>query len=137
MQSSMQAPAIDAILALGSMSGDKEYHEFAKLVCPSLTDSDISEITRHMDRFNDWPESYLLDSIIDYLNLSDEQFMFFLEQYVNPKGCCYWAFSHRVLRLAGSLSSGDWTMRRERRVYQASEQAQRYAAGSNLFQRVL
>ena len=76
--------AIDAILALGSMSGDKEYHEFAKLVCPSLTDSDISEITRHMDRFNDWPESYLLDSIIDYLNLSDEQFMFFLEQYVNP-----------------------------------------------------
>ena len=53
------------------------------------------------------------------------------------KGCCYWAFSHRVLRLAGSLSSGDWTMRRERRVYQASEQAQRYAAGSNLFQRVL
>lgn len=39
--------AIDAILALGSMSGDKEYHEFAKLVCPSLTDSDISEITRH------------------------------------------------------------------------------------------
>ena len=35
------------------------------------------------------------------------------------KGCCYWAFSHRVLRLAGSLSSGDWTMRRERRVYQA------------------
>lgn len=71
--------AIDAILALGSMSGDKEYHEFAKLVCPSLTDSDISEIARHMDRFNDWPESYLLDSIIDYLNLSDEQFMFFLE----------------------------------------------------------
>ncbi len=71
--------AIDATLAIGSMSGDKEYHEFAKLVCPSLTDSDISEIARHMDRFNDWPESYLLDSIIDYLNLSDEQFMFFLE----------------------------------------------------------
>lgn len=75
---------IDAILALGSMAGDKEYHEFAKIVCPSLSEGDISEITRHMDRFNDWPESYLLDSIIDYLNLTDEQFMFFLEQYVNP-----------------------------------------------------
>ena len=75
---------IDAILALGSMSGDKEYHEFAKWVCPSLTDSDIAEIARHMDRFDDWPESYLLDSIIDYLSLSDEQFIFFLEQYVNP-----------------------------------------------------
>ena len=66
------------------MSGDKEYHEFAKWVCPSLTDSDIAEIARHMDRFDDWPESYLLNSIIDYLSLSDEQFMFFLEQYVNP-----------------------------------------------------
>lgn len=75
---------IDAILALGSMAGDKEYHEFAKLVCPSLSDGDISEIARHMDRFDDWPESYLLDSIIDYLSLTDEQFMFFLEQYVNP-----------------------------------------------------
>ena len=75
---------VDAILALGSIAGDKEYHEFAKIVCPSLSDGDISEIARHMDRFDDWPESYLLDSIIDYLNLSDEQFMFFLEQYVNP-----------------------------------------------------
>lgn len=75
---------VDAILALGSLAGDKEYHEFAKIVCPSLSDGDISEIARHMDRFNDWPESYLLDSIIDYLNLTDEQFMFFLEQYVNP-----------------------------------------------------
>lgn len=75
---------IDAILALGSMAGDKEYHEFAKLVCPSLSDGDISEIARHMDRFDDWPESYLLDSIIDYLGLTDEQFMFFLKQYVNP-----------------------------------------------------
>ena len=75
---------VDAILALGSMAGDKEYHEFAKIVCPSLSEGDISEIARHMDRFDDWPESYLLDSIIDYLNLTDEQFMFFLEQYVNP-----------------------------------------------------
>lgn len=75
---------IDAILALGSMAGDKEYHEFAKIVCPSLSGEDISEIARHMDRFNDWPESYLLDSKINYLNLTDEQFMFFLEQYVNP-----------------------------------------------------
>lgn len=75
---------VDAILALGSIAGDKEYHEFAKLVCPFLSESDISEIARHMDRFDDWPESYLLDSMIDYLNLTDEQFMFFLEQYVNP-----------------------------------------------------
>lgn len=75
---------VDAILALGNMKGDKEYHEFAKIVCPSLSEGNIAEIARHMDRFDDWPESYLLDSIIDYLNLTDEQFIFFLEQYVNP-----------------------------------------------------
>lgn len=75
---------IDAILAIGSLTGDMEYHQFAKKVCPSLNDDVISEIARHMDRFDDWPESYLLESVIDYLQLSDEQFGFFLEQYVNP-----------------------------------------------------
>lgn len=48
------------------MTGDKEYHEFAKLVCPSLREGTISEIARHMDRFDDWPESYLLDTVIDF-----------------------------------------------------------------------
>lgn len=75
---------VDAMLALGSLTGDKPYHEFAKIVCPLLTEETISDIARHMDRFDDWPESYLIDTIIDYLNLSDEGFMFFLEQYVNP-----------------------------------------------------
>lgn len=75
---------IDALLAIGNLKGDKEYHEFAKWVCPSLSDGAISEIARHMDRFDDWPESYLVDTIIDYLKLSDKDFMFFLTQYVNP-----------------------------------------------------
>ncbi len=75
---------VDAILAMGNIKGDKEYHEFAKWVCPSLGEGVISEIARHMDRFDDWPEGYLVDTIIDYLNLSDEEFMFFLTQYVNP-----------------------------------------------------
>lgn len=75
---------IDAILALGNLQGNMTYHEFAKFVCPSLNDSWISEITRHMDRFDDWPESYLIDTIIDYLKLSDKDFLFFLTQYVNP-----------------------------------------------------
>lgn len=75
---------IDALLAMGNLTGDKEYHEFAKLVCPSLSEGTFSEIARHMDRFEDWPESYLLDTVIDYLQLSDEDFYLFLEQYVNP-----------------------------------------------------
>lgn len=74
---------IDAILARGNLTGDKEYYEFAKIVCPSLSDDEIQEIARHMDRFHDWPESYLLNSVIDFLNLSDKQFMLFLEGYVN------------------------------------------------------
>ena len=75
---------IDAILAMGNMTGDKEYHEFAKWVCPSLSEGMISEVARHMDRFDDWPESYLIDTIIDHLSLSDSEFKFFLTQYVNP-----------------------------------------------------
>lgn len=75
---------VDAILALGRIAGDKEYHEFTRIVYPSLSDRDVSEIARHMDRFDDWPESYLLNSVIDYINITDEQFMFFLEQYANP-----------------------------------------------------
>ena len=75
---------VDAILAMGNLKGDKEYHEFAKLVCPSLSEGTLNEIARHMDRFDDWPESYLLDTVIDYLKLSDKDFLFFLEQYVNP-----------------------------------------------------
>ena len=75
---------VDAILAMGNLKGDKEYHEFAKWVCPSLSEGVISDIARHMDRFEDWPESYLIDTIIDYLNLPDGEFMLFLTQYVNP-----------------------------------------------------
>ena len=80
---------IDALLAIGSLTGDMQYHQFAKSVCPSLNDNTISEIARHMDHFDDWPESFLLDTIIDYLNLSDNDFMFFLEQYVNPNNHHY------------------------------------------------
>ena len=73
---------IDALLAIGNLTGDMQYHQFAKSVCPSIDDSTLSEIARHMDRFDDWDESFLLDTIIDYLSLSDNDFMFFLEQYV-------------------------------------------------------
>lgn len=75
---------VDAILAVGNMRGDKEYHEFAKWVCPSLSGDAILEIARHMDRFSDWPDSYLLDNVIGYLTLTDEEFILFLTQYVNP-----------------------------------------------------
>lgn len=68
---------VDAILAIGNLTGDKQYHEFVKIVCPSITEDEISEVARHMDRFDDWPESYLIDTVIDYLNLSDKDFMFF------------------------------------------------------------
>lgn len=88
---------VDAILVLGSMAGDKEYHEFAKIVCPTLSDKTISEIARHMDRFDDWPESYLIDTIIDYLGLSDPEFMLFLEQYVNPN-IHHWKYNEEEQR---------------------------------------
>ena len=75
---------VDAIIAYGDLTGDKEYHDFLKWVYPSASDSDINEVWRHMDRFDDWPEAYFIDTILDYLSLSDQEFFFFLEQYVNP-----------------------------------------------------
>ncbi|MGF7143748.1 very-short-patch-repair endonuclease [Anaerotaenia torta] len=96
---------VDAILAMGSLTGDKQYHEFAKVVCPSLTEDMISEIARHMDRFDDWPESYLLDTIIDYMNLSDEEFMFFLEQYTNPN-IHHWHWNAQEERREDVCNSG-------------------------------
>ena len=75
---------VDAIIAYGDLTGDKEYHDFLKWVYPSASDSDINEVWRHMDRFDDWPETYFVDTVLDYLSLSDQEFFFFLEQYVNP-----------------------------------------------------
>ena len=75
---------VDAIIAYGDLKGDKGYHDFLKWVYPNVSDSIINEVCRHMDRFDDWSETYLLDTIIDYLSLSDGDFCFFLEQYVNP-----------------------------------------------------
>lgn len=80
---------IDSLLAIGSLTGDMHYHQFAKNVCPKLDESTISEIARHMDSFDDWPVSFLLDTIIDYLSLSDDEFIFFIEQYVNPNNPHY------------------------------------------------
>ena len=75
---------IDAIIAFGYVVGDLQYHEFAKKVCPTLSDSVLCDVARHMDRFDDYPINYLFDTIVDYINLSDEEFVYFIEQYVSP-----------------------------------------------------
>lgn len=45
---------IDAIIAFGYIVGDLQYHEFAKKVCPTLSDSVLCDVARHMDRFDDY-----------------------------------------------------------------------------------
>ncbi len=75
---------VDVLLAKGNIAGDKDYYEFAKLVFPQIDENTLAGISRHMDCFDDWPESYLLDTCIDYIRLSDAEFFYFLEQYVNP-----------------------------------------------------
>ena len=41
---------VDEILAMGDLKGDKEYHEFTKLVCPSL--SNISKVVENYYRYH-------------------------------------------------------------------------------------
>lgn len=44
----------------------------------------LSEVTRHMDSFDDWDYDHLLYCVLDLLDVSDDQFLKFLEQYVSP-----------------------------------------------------
>ena len=75
---------IDALLAIGNPSGDKEYHDFLRWVFPAISESVINDVWRHMDHFDDYPETYLFDNAIDYLSMTDEDFGYLLAQYVNP-----------------------------------------------------
>lgn len=84
---------LDDLVVIGSCAGGQSAVEFVKRVCPDIeetgqhdrhTISVIDNIARHMDRFSDWSFSYLFDTILDLLNVPDEKFIYFCEQYVNP-----------------------------------------------------
>ena len=85
---------LDHLVLIGSCAGGQYVVEFAKRVCPYIEEQTyqhdgrkipiINDISRHMDRFPDWEFNYLFDTVLNLLNVSDEEFIYFCEQYVNP-----------------------------------------------------
>lgn len=85
---------LDDLILIGSCAGGQYVSEFSKRVCPDIekqtyqygarTIPVINDISRHMDTFDDWDFSYLFDTVLDLLNVSDEKFIYFCEEYVNP-----------------------------------------------------
>ena len=85
---------LDDLVLIGSCAGGQYVAEFAKRVCPDIEEQTyqqggrkipiINDISRHMDSFDDWEFNYLFDTVLDLLNVSDDKFIYFCEQYVNP-----------------------------------------------------
>lgn len=85
---------LDDLVLIGSCAGGQYVAEFAKRVCPDIEDQTyqcgartvtvLNDIARHMDSFADWDFNYLFDTVLDLLNVTDEKFIYFCEQYVNP-----------------------------------------------------
>ena len=85
---------LDDLVLIGDCAGGQYAAEFAKRVCPDIEEQTygygsrtvpvINDIARHMDSFNDWDFTYLFDTVLDLLNISDDKFIYFCEQYVNP-----------------------------------------------------
>lgn len=75
---------LDDLMLIGSITGGKYVSEFAKRVYPKLDASTESEITRHMDRFKDWDFSFLFNTILELDKVTDNDFIYFCEEYVSP-----------------------------------------------------
>lgn len=77
---------LEDLILIGSCAGGQCVTEFTKKVYPDIEEnrSVIDKIDRNMDRYNNWDFSYLFNTILDLLNVPDEKFLYFCEQYVNP-----------------------------------------------------
>ena len=86
---------IDELLMIGCVAGHMGVAEFVRKVYPkanSLPTTDhrfgmttaIDDIRQHMDRNNDWSFEELFYSYLDFLKINDEDFKYFLTQYVHP-----------------------------------------------------
>ena len=75
---------LDDLILIGKITGGQNVVEFAKRTMPNLSETTLSEISRHMDRFDDWEYPYLFDAVMDLKNVPDDVFINFCEQYVHP-----------------------------------------------------
>ena len=86
---------IEDLIAIGCVSGQMSISEFVRRVYPKAnwiptTDhrfgmkTAIDEIHQHMDNNDDWEYEYLFFTYLDLLHADEQDFKYFLEQYVHP-----------------------------------------------------
>lgn len=84
---------LDRLILLGNVCGNLNFSDFVKKVFPDVknmgsTDRRFNnaeaDIYQHMDMNNDWTVEYLFMTYLDLLEVEENKFLYFLEQYVNP-----------------------------------------------------
>lgn len=86
---------IDELLMIDCVTGQMGISEFVRKVYPkanSMPTTDhrfgmttaIDDIRQHMERNDDWSFEELFYSYLDFLKIDDDDFKYFLEQYVHP-----------------------------------------------------
>lgn len=84
---------LDELTMLGNISGQLELPEFIKRIFPKLSEMGSTDyryttaeadIRQHMVFGDDWSFDYLWYTYLDIGNISDKDFLYFLEQYVHP-----------------------------------------------------
>lgn len=93
IKSELRHELLDELQVLGFITGGQEVSEFVQRVFPevrSMSSRDarfktaIQDIWQHMDNNYDWSFNYLFYTYLNLPEISDEQFLHFLEQYVYP-----------------------------------------------------
>lgn len=82
---------IDKLILIGQVPGNGSYHSFFQRVYPRAAEipcngtSLLSEIARHCDSFpGDWRDDMGMFDVVDILHWSDQEFLYFCKEYVNP-----------------------------------------------------
>lgn len=95
IQAATRRLIIDELLLIGCVSGQMDVADFVRKVYPKAsgmptTDprfgmtTAIDDIRQHMDRNSDWEFERLFYDYLKFLEIDDQDFKYFLEQYVHP-----------------------------------------------------
>ena len=86
---------IEDLIAIGCIPGQMQTAEFVRKVFPKASQmpttdhrkgmiTAIDDIRRHMDLNDDWDYEYLFFSYLKLLDVDEQDYKYFLEQYVHP-----------------------------------------------------
>lgn len=82
---------VDKLILIGQVPGNGTYRSFFQRVYPKAAEIPcngtflLNEIARHCDSFSgDWGDDAGMFDVVDILHWSDQDFLYFCQEYVNP-----------------------------------------------------